>query len=165
MKLKSIVFSVVLLLSFSIYAQTELECKTNLSNAHAATQAKNYDSAYEPWLYVKKNCPDLNLATYADGEKIMKHKIETSKGEVQLSFVNTLLDLWILRYEHFKNDTPKGEFDAKASKRRQHTRADSTLWPPPASPRRILATQSERKSFPARALTVEQTNTATYFLR
>ncbi|WP_299097179.1 tetratricopeptide repeat protein [Winogradskyella sp.] len=114
MKLKSIVFSVVLLLGFGVTAQTELECKTNLSNAHVATQAKNYDAAYEPWLYLKKNCPDLNLAIYVDGEKILKHKIENSKGEVQLSFVNALLDLWILRYEHFKNDTPKGEFDAKA---------------------------------------------------
>lgn len=114
MKLKSIVFSAIFLLSIGINAQTELECKTNLSNAHVATQAKNYDSAYEPWLYVKKNCPGLNLATYADGEKIMKHKIETSKGEVQLSFVNTLLDLWKLRGEHFKNDTPQGEYEAKA---------------------------------------------------
>ncbi len=77
MRLKSIILSVVLLLSFGIYAQTELECKTNLSNAHVATQAKNYDAAYGPWLYVKKNCPGLNLATYADGEKIMKYKIET----------------------------------------------------------------------------------------
>ena len=97
MKLKSIVFSAIFLLSIGINAQTELECKTNLSNAHVATQAKNYDAAYGPWLYVKKNCPGLNLATYADGEKIMKHKIETSKGEVQLSFVNAMLDLWILR--------------------------------------------------------------------
>jgi len=114
MRLKSIILSVVLLLSFGIYAQTELECKTNLSNAHVATQAKNYDAAYGPWLYVKKNCPGLNLATYADGEKIMKYKIETSKGEVQLSFVNTLLDLWKLRGEHFNNDTPQGEYEAKA---------------------------------------------------
>lgn len=114
MKLKSIVFSAIFLLSIGIDAQTELECNTNLSNAHVATQAKNYDAAYEPWLYVKKNCPDLNLATYVDGEKILKHKIENSKGEVQLSFVNTLLDLWKLRGEHFNNDTPQGEFYAKA---------------------------------------------------
>lgn len=114
MKLKSVVFSAIFLLSVGINAQTELECNTNLSNAHVATQAKNYDAAYEPWLYVKKNCPDLNLATYADGEKILKHKIENSKGEIQLSFVNDMLDLWLLRKEHFKNDTPQGEFDAKA---------------------------------------------------
>lgn len=114
MKLKSVVFSAIFLLSIGINAQTKLECNTNLSNAHVATQAKNYDAAYEPWLYVKKNCPDLNLATYADGEKILKHKIENSKGEIQLSFVNDMLDLWLLRKEHFKNDTPQGEFDAKA---------------------------------------------------
>ncbi|WP_243473640.1 tetratricopeptide repeat protein [Winogradskyella sp. MH6] len=114
MKLKTLTFSVVLLLSFGINAQTELECKTKLSIFHEPTKAKKYDAAYEPWLFVKKNCPDLNLAIYADGEKILKHKIENSKGEVQLSFVNAMLDLWILRNEHFKSDTPQGEFNAKA---------------------------------------------------
>ncbi|WP_138432755.1 tetratricopeptide repeat protein [Winogradskyella algicola] len=114
MKLRSIVFSVVLLLSFGINAQTELECKTKLSIFHEAVKAKKYDAAYEPWLYVKDNCPDLNLAIYSDGEKILKHKIENSKNEIQLRFVNALLDLWILRGEHFKGDTPQGEFEAKA---------------------------------------------------
>lgn len=112
MKLKFIPFS--LLLSFGISAQTELECKTKLSNFHVATKSKKHDAAYEPWLYVKNNCPDLNLAIYADGEKILKHKIETSKGEIQLSYVNAMLDLWLLRKEHFKSDTPEGEFDTKA---------------------------------------------------
>jgi tetratricopeptide (TPR) repeat protein len=114
MKLKSIIFSMVLLLSFGINAQTELECKTKLSIFHEAVKAKKYDAAYEPWLYVKDNCPDLNLAIYSDGEKILKHKIENSKNEVELSFVNALLDLWILRGEHFKSDTPQGEYEAKA---------------------------------------------------
>lgn len=114
MKLRALTFSVVLLLSFGINAQTELECKTKLSIFHEAVKAKKYDAAYEPWLFVKNNCPDLNLAIYADGEKILKHKIENSKGEVQLSFVNAMLDLWILRNEHFKSDTPQGEFNAKA---------------------------------------------------
>lgn len=114
MKLRSIVFSVVLLLSFGIDAQTELECKTKLSIFHEAVKAKKYDAAYEPWLYVKNNCPNLNLAIYSDGEKILKHKIENSKGEIQLSFVNDMLDLWLLRKEHFKNDTPQGEYEAKA---------------------------------------------------
>lgn len=114
MKLKFILFSVVLLLSFSVNAQTELECKAKLSNFHMTTKSKKYDAAYEPWLFVKNNCPDLNLAIYADGEKILKHKIETSKGEIQLSYVNAMLDLWLLRKEHFKSDTPQGEFDTKA---------------------------------------------------
>lgn len=114
MRLKPIIFLIVLLFTFEIYAQTELECKTKLSIFHEAVKAKKYDAAYEPWLYVKDNCPDLNLAIYSDGEKILKHKIENSKGEVQLRFVSSLLDLWSLRNQHFKNDTPQGEFDAKA---------------------------------------------------
>ncbi|MCB0398290.1 MAG: tetratricopeptide repeat protein [Winogradskyella sp.] len=114
MKSKSIIISMVLLLSFSVNAQTDLECKTKLSLSHQPVMVGKYDEAYEPWLFVKNNCPDLNLAIYADGEKILKHKIENSKGEIQLSFVNTTLDLWLLRKEHFKSDTPQGEYDAKA---------------------------------------------------
>ncbi|APY08221.1 hypothetical protein BWZ20_07860 [Winogradskyella sp. J14-2] len=114
MRLKSILFSVTLLLSFGTNAQTKLECKTKLSIFHEAVKAKKYDAAYEPWLYVKKNCPDLNLATYADGEKILKHKIENSKGEVQQSFINSMLDLWILRKKYYNSDTPLGEYNTKA---------------------------------------------------
>ncbi|WP_426432141.1 hypothetical protein ACPX19_06200 [Winogradskyella sp. HB-48] len=114
MKSKSIIISMVLLLSFSVSAQTDLECKTKLSLFHQSAITQKYDEAYEPWLFVKNNCPDLNLAIYADGEKILKHKIENSKGEVQLSFINKVLELWLLREEHFKSDTPQGEYDAKA---------------------------------------------------
>ncbi|GAB4161717.1 MAG: hypothetical protein Tsb0033_19630 [Winogradskyella sp.] len=104
----------VLLLSFSVNAQTDLECKTKLSLFHQPAITQKYEEAYEPWLFVKNNCPDLSLAIYADGEKILKHKIENTKGEVQLSFINSMLDLWVMRQKYFSSVTPQGEYDAKA---------------------------------------------------
>lgn len=114
MKLRSFLFYMVLLLSFVANAQIELECKTKLSLFHEPAKAKKYDTAYEPWLYVKSNCPDLSLAIYTDGEKILKHKIEKTKGEVQLSFINTLLELWKARSQYYYDKTPQGEYEAKA---------------------------------------------------
>ncbi|EDP72575.1 hypothetical protein FBALC1_15777 [Flavobacteriales bacterium ALC-1] len=95
-------------------AQKELECKTKLSDFHEATKVKKYDTAYEPWLYVKNNCPNLNLATYADGEKILKHKIKVSKGDEKKRFIEDLLSIWELRYQYFASSTPKGEYDVKS---------------------------------------------------
>ncbi|MTE26940.1 tetratricopeptide repeat protein [Winogradskyella ouciana] len=95
-------------------AQTDIECQTKLSNFHESVKAKKYDAAYESWLYVKTNCPDLSLAIYADGEKILKHKIDGAVGDEKKSFIETLLVLWKDRSQYFASNTPKGEYDAKA---------------------------------------------------
>ena len=97
-----------------ISAQDNSECAIILSNVHTDTKAKKYDAAYEPWLYVKTNCPNLSLAIYADGEKILKHKIDASEGTEKLNFVKALLALWKDRKHYFGDRTPKGEYAAKA---------------------------------------------------
>ncbi|WP_282041767.1 hypothetical protein [Winogradskyella flava] len=111
---KSTIFYAIFLIGIgNTNAQKDLECKTKLSMFHEPAKAKKYDVAYEPWLYVKTNCPDLSLATYADGEKILKHKIENTKGDEKKRFVEDLLELWKARQNYFSSNTPKGEFGAK----------------------------------------------------
>ncbi|WP_299121844.1 hypothetical protein [uncultured Winogradskyella sp.] len=112
---KLTLFCTIFLIGASIIsAQNELECKTKLSLFHDSVKAKKYDAAYEPWLYVKNNCPDLSLATYADGEKILKHKIDDTDGELKISFIEALIDLWKKRSQFFESKTPNGEYTAKA---------------------------------------------------
>jgi hypothetical protein len=112
---KVTLFCTILLISTSfINAQKQLECKTKLSLFHDSVKAKKYDAAYEPWLYVKDNCPDLSLAIYADGEKILKHKIENTEEELRIGFIKDLLDVWKKRSQYFESRTPKGEYAAKA---------------------------------------------------
>lgn len=96
------------------HAQKELECQTKLSNFHEKAKAKKFDEAYQDWVYVKSNCPSLNLAIYTDGEKILKHKIKTTQNDTQKGFVEDLMLLWNDRKQHFKNETPEGEFGAKS---------------------------------------------------
>ena len=95
-------------------AQKELECKTKLSLFHEAVKAKKYDAAYEDWSFVKINCPDLNMAIYSDGEKILKHKIKNAKGDKKLKVLENLIGLWKTRNEYFPKRTLNGEYGAKA---------------------------------------------------
>ncbi len=98
----------------SSFSQENLdECKTKLSIFHEYVKSKNYDAAYEPWVYVKNNCPKLSIAIYIDGEKILKHKIKISKGIEHKDFVKELLEVWQMRLEYFPDKTPKGLFGAK----------------------------------------------------
>jgi len=112
---KLALFCIVLLINVSfINAQEELECKTKLSLFNQSTKAKKYDAAYKPWLYVRNNCPELSLAIYADGEKILKHKIKTTKDDEKISFIKALIELWKDRSQYYKSKTPHGEYKAKA---------------------------------------------------
>ena len=51
----------------------------NLSIFSESAKIKNYDAAYDTWKAVLEACPDLHLAIYTYGEKILKHKIKTAQ--------------------------------------------------------------------------------------
>ncbi|MFC0603708.1 tetratricopeptide repeat protein [Winogradskyella pulchriflava] len=115
MSRKTILFYAILVIGIgTTYAQKEIECKAKLSISHESVKTSKYDEAYEPWLFVRNNCPELNLATYADGEKILKHKIDSAKEGEKKSFIEDLIALWQERKQYFSSSTPIGEYDAKA---------------------------------------------------
>ncbi|MCB0374948.1 MAG: hypothetical protein KDD04_03420 [Sinomicrobium sp.] len=88
---------------------------TNLSIFAEHAKVKNYDAAYEPWLMVRNNCPDLNVATYAYGEKILMHKIEKSEGAEKTKHINDLMKLYDASLQYFpKKYTPAGVAADKA---------------------------------------------------
>lgn len=47
----------------SVHAQ-DADCSTNLSIFNEHAKVKNYDAAYEPWLVVYNNCPELHLLLF-----------------------------------------------------------------------------------------------------
>lgn len=110
----TLVYIILFFSQSALNAQIELECKTKLSNFHEDVKAKRYDEAYADWQFVRANCPDLNIAVYSDGEKILKHKIVNTRDDTQIAFVNDLLNLWDRRNQYFKSKTPTGEYGAKA---------------------------------------------------
>ena len=64
--MKKIIFISFVLLAYNseIYSKSTIDCMSNLSIFAEYAKVKNYDSAYEPWVAVKNECPDLNSAIY-----------------------------------------------------------------------------------------------------
>jgi len=100
MKTKITILIAFLFLSFNVsFAQDNAECITKLSVFHEFAKSKNYNAAYEPWSEVRSKCPNLNLAIYTDGEKILKDKLKTATGTEKTALINDLVSLWEKRAE------------------------------------------------------------------
>ncbi len=92
-----IYFAIILLLGFTGVSNAQApnpECTTNLSIFVEHAKVKNYDAAYTPWKMVYDQCPTLNWATFAYGERILKDKIKKSSGGEKDGFVKDLLALY-----------------------------------------------------------------------
>jgi tetratricopeptide (TPR) repeat protein len=79
-------------------------CPANLSIFAEFAKVKNYDSAYQPWLEVRNNCPELNVATFKYGERILNHKIKNAtddKAALQASLIS-LYDDWLKYFPNTK---------------------------------------------------------------
>ncbi|MBT8313951.1 MAG: hypothetical protein KJP26_05775 [Maribacter sp.] len=90
-------FTAIMLLGFmgvsNAQAQNQ-ECMTNLSIYVEHAKVKNYDAAYTPWKMVYDNCPDVNWANFAYGERILKDKINKSSGTDKDAIIQDLLALY-----------------------------------------------------------------------
>ncbi|AEK22377.1 Conserved hypothetical protein [Capnocytophaga canimorsus Cc5] len=71
-----------------------VECNQNLSIFSEYAKVQNYDEAYEPWKAVYKNCPQLHYATFAYGERILKHKISKATAAEKAKYVKDLEQLY-----------------------------------------------------------------------
>ncbi|QFZ53977.1 tetratricopeptide repeat protein [Oceanihabitans sp. IOP_32] len=115
MKLKiTLLFALWLLGSNVSFAQTNQEDMSTLSIMTEAAKAKNYDSAYKPFMELRERNPKFNRAIYVYGERILADKIKNASGAEKVAYVNDLIKLWDERMTHFASKTPKGEYEAKA---------------------------------------------------
>ncbi len=115
MKTKITLLFTLLFIGLNVsFAQQDEESMTKLSIFHEYVKAKNYDAAYQPWMDVRNKAPKFNIAIYADGDKILHHKIDNSTGTEKVGFINDLLKLWEQRAVNFASRTKKGEYAAKA---------------------------------------------------
>ena len=79
-------------------------CPASLSIFAEFAKVKNYDSAYQPWLEVRNNCPELNVATFKYGERILNHKIKSTTDDkvfLQTSLIS-LYDDWLKYFPNTK---------------------------------------------------------------
>lgn len=93
--MRKIVFVlIVLFLSNIQFSQSKEECFANLSIFAEYAKVKNYKAAYQPWLELKKQCPDLNSAIYVLGERMLKSFIKSSDDTAKLQFQKDLVNLY-----------------------------------------------------------------------
>lgn len=91
-------FFLVLSIGLGASAQDDKSsCPGNLSIFAEFAKVKNYDSAYQPWKQVRTICPELNVATFKYGERILAHKIKnaTEDKAVYQQELIALYDDWI----------------------------------------------------------------------
>ena len=101
--MKNLTFLILLFLLPGLHsAQSSADCPANLSIFAEFAKVKNYDSAYAPWLEVKKHCPELNEATYIYGERILGYKIKNEEDNSEyVSMLSSLYDDW---FSYFPTD-------------------------------------------------------------
>ncbi len=102
-------FTVIMLLGFmgaSIAQAQNQECMTNLSIYVEHAKVKNYDAAYMPWKMVYDNCPNLNWANFAYGERILKDRIKKSSVTDKDGNIQDLLALFEKSREYFPKKAP-----------------------------------------------------------
>lgn len=81
---------------------SRMQCASNLSAMSEYVKIKVYDYAYDPWKECLQNCPGASKNIYIHGKKILVYKIGESKtDEEKLAYVDTLMQIYDLRIEHF----------------------------------------------------------------
>ena len=98
---------IIFLNSNFIISQTSEDCVQTLSIFAEFAKVKNYDSAFEPWMKVRKNCSKINPAIYSYGERILKDKIKKTSGEEKEFFKKDLLKLYDEWVENFPKQRNK----------------------------------------------------------
>lgn len=108
----------ILLLFFThsvSFSQATEEDINALSIFSEYVKAKNYDSAFEPWMELRQRNPKFNSAIYVYGEKILTYKIASSSDEEKISYLKDMLQLWKEKREYFPEKTPLGAILAKSA--------------------------------------------------
>ena len=114
-----IIYSLFLTLGIEMMGQSSDECPQNLSIFAENAKVKNYQAAYEPWLSVRNNCPDLNIAIYSYGERILKDRLEKSSEADKLQIQNDLMLLYDQWIENFPTKKGKSEVGSVLSSKAQ----------------------------------------------
>ena len=99
-----------------LIAQDTNICMQDLSIFAEYVKVKNYISAIEPWTRVRKNCPDINVAIYTYGERIIKDKLKNGTPEEIEASKNELIKLydeWVQYFPKNRNKSTVGDVIGK----------------------------------------------------
>ena len=99
-----------------VLAQDINACMQDLSIFAEFAKVKNYKSAYEPWMKVRKECPTINVAIYSYGERILKDQIKNGTAEekeVAKKDLIQLYDEWVQNFPKKRKKSVVGDITSK----------------------------------------------------
>tara|TARA_B100000575_G_scaffold98294_1_gene78439 strand:+ start:1592 stop:2983 length:1392 start_codon:yes stop_codon:yes gene_type:complete len=116
--MKKLLVIVIILCSINVYPQSNDDCLSNLSIFAEYYKVKNYESAYEPWMQVRRECPKLNVAIYTYGKRMLESFIKqsnskgpdgTAEAEKYKNDLLQLYDEWLINFPTYKGRKIVGE--------------------------------------------------------
>ncbi len=110
------VMVLTLLFHSLLLAQDTDVCMQDLSIFAEFAKVKNYKSAFQPWMKVRKSCPSINAAIYSYGERILKDLIKNGTPEEVASAKEDIIKLygeWIEYFPKRRNKSIIGDVISK----------------------------------------------------
>lgn len=105
-----LVFAITFTLSVAgIFAQEskDQECNLKYSTWRAEVKNKNYEGAYEPWLWTFNHCPELSINIYKVGMEIAEDRYNKAVSETDKKAAADLVrSVYTQRLKYFPNENP-----------------------------------------------------------
>ncbi len=92
--------------TFAQQQEENQECTLKYTEFRSLYSSKNYDKAYEPWLWTFENCPKLSINIYKNGLKIAKHKYKNSEGAEKEAAKELVERVYTQRLKYFPGEKP-----------------------------------------------------------
>lgn len=85
----------------------EQECNIKYNLFRVDAKNKNYDLAYDNWLWTFENCPDLSINIYKIGSDIADYRYQKATTEVEKQVAKDLvIKVFKQRLQYYPNDNP-----------------------------------------------------------
>ena len=102
-----------------VFAQASQDCTIKYNLFKGDYNAKNYDKAYENWMWCMDNCPTLTVNIYKLGIKIAEHKLENATEADKAAAEALVMRVYTQRLEHYPKDKADIYDDIATFKREQ----------------------------------------------
>ncbi len=88
------------------YSNQEQECNIKYNLFRADFKSKNYDKAYDAWLWTFENCPKLSINIYKNGLTMAEDKFEKASETEKVAVRKLIERIYVQRLEYFPDDKP-----------------------------------------------------------
>ncbi len=107
-KFTSTLVLLVLFLGLNLSAQDkQTECNVKYNQFKPDVVNKNYELAYENWLWVFDNCPDLTINIYKYGMEIAEYRYKNAQTDADKQAAKDLIGkIYTQRLQYYPNENP-----------------------------------------------------------